>query len=378
MSELAPDRLEHFPFLETGPAYRLFERMPMAPARRVVLLVALAWLPLALLSRLTPESALTVTFFADLVVQIRLLLALPIYLLCVPFIERGIQLCVSEFVVCDIVTERDSYAAILRSTQRLLDSKLVDAILLLAAFVRSFAYFRLHPGSSWLGMHPATSPTPAGWWFAIVSLPLIYYVACWWLWRVFVWIYFLSRVARLKLNLIATHPDRAGGMGFISATQMRFAYLASGSNAVISADIAMLILVRGDRLEDFQILIPMIIVVHVGLIIAPLFFFSNQLVTCARIGKRLYGRLATEYVRDFQGKWMAGKNAGEPLLGTADIQSLADLANSHDVVSGMRMVPLKRFDLIQTVAIVAAPFVPLLLTIVPAKELLKLVLSLLK
>src|SRR5262249_40942315 len=143
-------------------------------------------------------------------------------------------------------------------------------------------------------------------------------------------------------------------------------------------DAAMLILVRGHTLEDFQILIPLIILVLVGLVIAPLLFFSNDLVSCARIGKRLYGRLGTEYVRDFQGKWIASKGGGEPLLGTADIQSLADLANSYEVVSGMRMVPLRRIDAIQIAAIIAAPYVPLLLTVLPARDLLRLLVSILK
>jgi len=378
MSDAPADQLEHVPFLEQGPAYRLFSRVPMAPSRRIILLVAIAWIPLALLSRLTPQETMTVTFFADLVVQIRLLLALPIYLLCVPFIERGIQYTVSELLQRDIVRDRDAYASVIRTTQRLLDSKITDAVLALLAFARSFVYFRVHPGSAWLGIHPASSPTPAGWWFAVVSLPIVYFVTWWWLWRILVWVYFLGSVARLKLNLIATHPDRAGGIGFLTATQSRFAYLASGGSTVISADVAMLILVRGYKLEDFQILIPLIIVVLVALVIAPLFFFSNQLLTCARAGKRLYGRLGTEYVRDFEGKWIAGKRGGDPLLGSADIQSLADLANSYQVVSEMRMVPLRRADAIQLIATITAPYVPLLLTILPAKELLKLVLSILK
>src|SRR5262249_45714888 len=188
----------------------------------------------------------------------------------------------------DIVRDRDAYAAVLQTSRRLLDSKVADAVLLLLAFARSFVYFRVHPGRAWLGTHPAISPTPAGWWFAIVSLPLIYFVTWWWIWRIFVWIYVLARVARMNLSLIATHPDRAGGMGFLGGTQMRFAYLAAGGSTVISADAAMLILVRGHTLEDFQILIPLIILVLVGLVIAPLLFFSNDFVSCARIGKRLY------------------------------------------------------------------------------------------
>jgi len=331
-----------------------------------------------LLSVWAPQAALKVTFFTDLVVHVRLLLALPIYLLVVPYIDRGIQWSIYELVRRDIVDDRESYAAILSTVRRLLDSNTTDAVLILLAFARSFVYFRIHPGNSWIGINPATSPSPAGWWYAVVALPIVYFVSWWWIWRILVWIYFLARVARFNLNLVAAHPDRAGGIGFIATTQSRFAFLAFGGSAVLSANIAMLILVRGHKLDDFSILIPMIVLAEVALIVAPLLLFSQQMASCARAGKRTYGRLGTEYARDFEGKWIAKRTSAEPLLGSADIQSLADLANSYEVVSSMRILVLKRSDAIRMVAIIAAPFAPLLLTVLPAKEALRLLLSLIK
>jgi hypothetical protein len=47
------------------------------------------------------------------------------------------------------------------------------------------------------------------------------------------------------------------------------------------------------------------------------------------------------YVRDFDDKWLrGGTSTDEPLLGNADVQSLADLANSFEVVRTMRIVPV--------------------------------------
>ena len=52
-----------------------------------------------------------------------------------------------------------------------------------------------------------------------------------------------------------------------------------------------------------------------------------------RVGLREYGTLAQRYVREFDDKWLrGGAPAGEPLVGSGDIQSLADLGNSFEVV----------------------------------------------
>ena len=75
-------------------------------------------------------------------------------------------------------------------------------------------------------------------------------------------------------------------------------------------------------------------------ILGPMLVFAPKLAAAKRAGLREYGTLAQRYVREFDGKWLrGGAPADEPLVGTADIQSLADLGNSFEVVSGMRWVP---------------------------------------
>jgi hypothetical protein len=55
---------------------------------------------------------------------------------------------------------------------------------------------------------------------------------------------------------------------------------------------------------------------------------------------------------------------GEPLVGSADIQSLADLGNVHDVVREMRMLPLDRHALVRLAIVIALPYLPLTLTMI--------------
>ena len=108
------------------------------------------------------------------------------------------------------------------------------------------------------------------------------------------------------------------------------------------------------------------------LVFIPLLLFSGQLAEAKRTGRREYGTLAERYTREFDAKWLrGGAPAGEPLIGSADIQSLADLGNSYEVVRGMRMAPVTRELVVQVAAATLLPVAPLLLTMMPLEELLK-------
>jgi AcrR family transcriptional regulator len=113
-------------------------------------------------------------------------------------------------------------------------------------------------------------------------------------------------------------------------------------------------------------------------VLGPLLVFSPQLAQAKRIGNREYGALAERYVREFDAKWLrGGAPADAPLVGSSDIQSLADLANSFEVVRTMQIAPITRDALIRLVVATLAPVVPLALTMMPLEELLRKLLGIL-
>jgi hypothetical protein len=85
-----------------------------------------------------------------------------------------------------------------------------------------------------------------------------------------------------------------------------------------------------------------------------------------------YGALAERYVRGFDAKWLrGGAPADEELIGSADIQSQADLGTSYDVVRSMRIAPLSIQAIVPLVLATVIPIAPLMLTMIPLNELLK-------
>ena len=80
-----------------------------------------------------------------------------------------------------------------------------------------------------------------------------------------------------------------------------------------------------------------------------------------RIGRLRFAR--PKYVEGFRDKWIPDHRINsEELLGTGDIQPLADLGNSYTVVQEKRLVPLVK-DVTRLAAATAAPMVPLLLLV---------------
>jgi hypothetical protein len=130
------------------------------------------------------------------------------------------------------------------------------------------------------------------------------------------------------------------------------------------------------KLPAFQLEIVGAVVLLIVIVLAPLAFFVLPLARVRREGAREYGLLAMQYVDDFREKWMRDRRPdGEPLIGSADIQSLADLANAHDVVREMRMLPLNRQAVVTLAVVIALPYLPLTLTMISFESLVSQVIG---
>jgi hypothetical protein len=165
----------------------------------------------------------------------------------------------------------------------------------------------------------------------------------------------------------------AAGLGFLGLAQAKYGIIIFALSSLLSSQIAQEILFGGASLNNYR----MTILVYVALILitflGPLLVFSPRLFDTRRNGLLEYGALANEYTRSFEGKWIRKEAPeGEALIGSADIQSLADLANSFEIVRKMRPAP---FDLMTAilpmVAAAVIPFLPLALTVFPFEEIVK-------
>ncbi len=357
--------------------------------RRIIVLALFAWLPLLALSAVEGHllgGGLAVPFLLDIDVHVRFLVAMPLLIVAELVVHRRMRSVMQLFLERHLIPESamTQFKAAIASALRLRNSVLAEVLLI--AFVYGvgvlviWRQYTAIDAATWYATpsDQGTKLSLAGVWFGYASLPLVQFLLCRWYFRVLVWTRLLWNVSRIELSLLPAHPDRVGGLGFLSNTIYAFTPLAAAHGALLAGLLANRIFFTGARLLDFKVEIGVVVIFMLCLAIGPLLVFSPQLARTKRLGITEYGTLAEHYVRAFDAKWLRGRApANEQLVGSADIQSLADLANSVEVVRTMRIVPITRDAIVQLGATTLAPIVPLALTIMPLEELLKLLFGIL-
>ncbi|HXX29087.1 MAG TPA: hypothetical protein VEJ89_00025 [Myxococcaceae bacterium] len=370
-----------------GPLYQLLVRAKLIKpplnrvGRRMAIISAVAWVPVAILTLVGGRFAggVGIPFIRDFEVHVRLLGMLPLLILAELVINARVSTIVEEFVDRRIVTsgQLGRYRDILGSAVRLRNS--IPAEVILAVLVFGVGHliwqksFSLDASTWYATVSPAgTSYTPAGTWYAYVSVPIVQFILLRWYFRLFIWWQYLWRVSRLDLHLVPTHPDRAGGLEFLAAVVFALAPFLVAHSGLVAGYIANRILYQGAKLPEFKLELAGMALWLNLITLGPLFLFGPRLNRARMGGLRLYGRLANDYVQAFEKKWITGPEPeADGLLGSGDIQSLADLANSFQVVQGMRMMPFGKEAVIRLNVIIFLPILPLLLTMIPAEELLE-------
>jgi len=368
-----------------GPLYQMLRRARLTgPAlelvrRRVVMSVLLCWVPLAVLSLAQAHflGGAELSFFRDIETHVRLLVSLPVLILAEMIVHQRIRPVVKSFVERRVVTaeELPKFHAAIDSAMRIRNSVIVEVALLIFVFTVGTWVWRRQVAldvASWYASPQGGEMhlTMAGYWFAFVSVPVFQFILLRWYMRILIWFWFLFRVSRLKLHLLPAHPDRAGGLGFLGKSSFAFVPLLFAQGALLAGQIASRIFYNGQSLLAFKMTIAGFVAFFVVAVLAPLFLFTPQLARAKREGLAEYGAFASSYVMDFDQKWLHSKGNDEALLGTGDIQSLADLGNSFAVVREMRAIPFATDDVVRLLVATVAPVVPLLLTIMPFEQLL--------
>jgi hypothetical protein len=150
---------------------------------------------------------------------------------------------------------------------------------------------------------------------------------------------------------------------------MACAPLLFAHSTLLSGQIARRIFYNGGSLFSSELTILSYVFLSVLVALAPLFLFTPQLILSKRRGLARYGNFASGFVTDFDEKWLKSNVDEDPLVAGGDIQSLADLGNSFAVVREMRSVPIATHDIVLLFVVTIAPFLPLLLTIMPLDQL---------
>jgi hypothetical protein len=375
-----------FVLAQGGPSYRLSRRIGFELGNRprrfykVLLLILVTWIPLLILSFLEGHAlggSVAVPLLRDPVVYSRFLFVVPLLVLTQMVVERSLGAQARYFLESGIVPEHDAARceAAKRDVLRMSGSAVAEGLIIALAMIMSIGarvVLRIGWGeSTW--ERSATSITLAGWWYALISLPILFFFLLRWLWVLVLWASFLFRVSRLDLELTPTHPDRAGGLGFLGWGLVCFALVLMAVSAVMSGGFAYEIIHRGSSLSNLKYHVIVFVVLAIVILHAPLLAFTPRLARCRIRGLFEFGTLIGAHDRAFDEKWVkSGAMNRDRLLGNPDVQSLAAIALAFEHVDRMQLIPFDKKAVGVLLLSALMPMVPLLGTTVALSEILSM------
>lgn len=379
-------------FFEGGPPRQLQRALGVAAPHKsqvvhaALLAAMVVWLPLPVLSAIQGlvlgENKMAAVM-VDFTSYARYLIATPLFILIERFTLKRLGETASHFVKAGLVpdSERIRFDAIAAQTRRLLDSVWAEALIIVAAYAVVVILFLLFPASEIPAWHRLTdgSFTWAGWWHIGVSVPVSVMLLFAWLWRIFLWWLFLSRVSALELRLIGAHPDRAAGLQFIGASLRTFLPLAFVLSTIVVGAVAERVVHGGTPLLAFKFVIIVLIAVLLFLFVGPVLLFTGKLTEARRRGILEYGALVAAVGHELERKWLVSvERVNETALDVPHFSATTDLYQVASNVYDMKILPLDLRDVIAFAVAVLLPFLPVLIYVMPLNvilpELMKLLL----
>lgn len=376
---------EDFSLVRGGPTYRatraLARHLPgvRLPGFVSILLVAVAFMPLLVLcgrDGTLHAGAVAMPLLGDWVTMFRFFVAMPLLVLAVPGAEARLRAAIFQLFRSGIVAARDRarFGAVLDGARRARDSAFPELACLVLALLPVLAR-RIAPAlvqgthvtlDSWRFAGEGLSA--AGQWSEDVSAPLFRFVVLLWLWRFALWAWLLWRFSRLHMELRPSHPDQAGGIGFLGQAQVRFAGLAAAGGFVVSGYCINLMRYSGETLFDLRYLIAGYVAGSTLLLLAPLAVMAIPLARAKRHGLSKYGQLGQRVADDFDRQWRRG--AAPSMLDSPSPSALADYGGgAYANVAAMRLVPITRSSVFALLLAASAPFLPMLFLAMSLDEL---------
>jgi hypothetical protein len=359
---------------------RLGWRMPdLQTGSRILIFAGVAFVPPALLAafegRLWGAGSV---FSRDVAVLVRFLWVGPLLIALEALIGRELGASVSRWRTGGLVPpdRQLAFDRTLMRLQRLQHSTWAALLMLVAA--GALAWVDLHNRAStaprlWVFDRGApASLSLAGWWYAGLSVPLLYVYLLRWLWRLGLWNLLLIRLARLPPRVVGMHPDRRGGLDSVARAHNLFAGLLLALSSLAAAALANHMLHGGMSIDAAKGPAAVFVAAGLVLFLAPLGLFTPLLLELRRRSAALYGEMAARHTADLEAitrRILAGGPHNPERVPDNILENQANLTQSFDSLREMRS-SLLTLDALKLFGLAAVlPFLLAALVKVPASEL---------
>jgi hypothetical protein len=362
--------------------FRLQRRVGLVPAgglglvRRAVFWSLAAWLPIVLWAFYAGRAMPGVAgepLLAHFGVHARFLVAVPLLILAEGPVHALTTRLLPQFVRSGVVPPSgvEPFRAAIAATARLRDATLPWALMLgmVVAFASTSEVVHRSHEIDWEGT-PEGRPGFGALWYLYVARSIYLTLVLAWLWRVVLLAVLFWRIARLDLALVPTHPDRAGGLGFLERVPPLFAPVPLAIGCVVASRWAHDAVYHGLALPSLKAQMIAFVVLSVVLFLLPLAAFAGPLKRAKKQALLDYGALVGRHGRLVHERWIQETPVGdEALLAAPELGPVADTAAVYDAVKAMRTLPVSKAAVVPLAAAAVAPMLAVLALQVPVKDL---------
>ena len=377
----------YFSPVQGGPFRRIRKALGLVPekgrglARRVVALVAFAWLPVvvgALIAGQALGSGTADPLLRHFGVHARFLIAIPLLIFGEALMERIIPPMLRHFVTSGLVDGRSipQFREALAAATRLRDS-IWGPIFVLAviAAVVVGSSVAANPGDemAWTVAHSdgRSSFGFAGWWFTFVSRPIFAGLLTIWIWRMIALWLLIWKLSRFDLRLVASHPDGVGGLGFLEGSAMASVPLTLAISTVLAGRWAHEVLYHGVHVESLKPLAIAFLAVMLILFNGPLLIVARNIRAFKRTKLLEYSALVGNHGDLVYRKWIRNQDIGEPdLLNAPELGPTVDISSIYESVAKMRFAPIGKASVVPIVVGCLLPILPVFAIEIPIKQML--------
>jgi hypothetical protein len=367
--------------------FRLQRRAGLIPAqglglmRRAVFFALLTWLPIVIWAiaagRILP-GAVDDPLLRHFGVHVRFLLAVPLFILGEGMAHRLSTTLIPYFLSSGLVqaAQKQDFTDIIRQITQLRNRPLpwiVIAALVIIWTVLGAATADPELGHevNWASNGGAGRLGFGGWWFIYVSRPIFSAFMLAWLWRLILVFVLLKRIARLDLDIVPTHPDGAGGLGFLGRLPNAFSLFAFAVSAVLCSRLAHNVVYHGADLQSLKTMLTVFLVLLIAICLAPLLSFIGPLAAARRRALLEYGAMVGSHGRLVRRRWILGETeVDDPILHADELGPVADTLTLYQAIRTMRIVPISRFSLLAIAIPALIPIAALFSIQVPLKDIL--------
>jgi hypothetical protein len=350
-------------------------------ARRAVLFALLGWLPIAAWAVIRGrfmDAPIGEPLLQHFGVHVRCLVAIPLLIFGEATLHRAALLYSSQFLTSGLIDDatRPAFEAALRAVRRWRDLTLPWLFIIGAALAWTFVDRTPKQADelSW-AFDENGALGFGGVWFAYLVRPVFAALLLGWLWRIILLVMLFVRLGRLTLSLVPSHPDRAGGLGFLERLPAAFAPVSLALSAMLASRWAHQIVYHGQTVATLKLPATTFVVIWSLLVVMPLVPLMRVLIAAKRAALPSYAAMVAEQGRQVRQRWIEGTTKEGSMLEPEGVGVIADASTMFSAVRSMRILPIGKSSLAAIVVPIGIPMLLVAALQVPIKTVL---LSLLK